>query len=131
MRLLSALALEICQRQNKNSNWIKFLQGKFQYGLILNLWYGYNSLCTIITVTTRALSTCRKQINKNACAYDIDFEEVPFWGGSIELGNVFHLILPEKIQDKRVKGYVCENSTHIFSEEIKKKNRRPLQKWGQ
>lgn len=45
-------------------------------------------------------------------------------GGSIELGNVIHLILPEKIQDKRVKGYVCENSVWIFSEEIKKK------KWG-
>lgn len=106
MRLSSAHALEICLRQNKNSNWINFfLQGKCQYGIILNLWCGYNSWYIITTVTIRTLSTCRKQINKNACAYVIDWR---FHSKlAIGLGNVIHLILPVKIQDQRVKGYVC------------------------
>lgn len=65
MRLSSAHALEICLRQNKNSNWINFfLQGKFQYGIILNLWYGYNSWYIITTVTIRTLSTVGSKLIK-------------------------------------------------------------------
>lgn len=119
MRLPSALALEICQRQNENSNWINFLQGKFQYGLILNLWYGYNSLYTIITVTTRALSTCRKQINKNACAYDIDrrfhSEEVPL---NLAMYSTWFCLRRYRIKEKRVM------SVKIMSIYFQKKSRK-------
>lgn len=95
------------------------MQGKFQYGIILNLWYGYNSWYIITTATIRALSTCRKQINKNACAYVIDWRIHSKL--AIELGNAILLMLPVKIQDQRVKGYVCQNKEWIFPEEIKKK----------